>query len=337
MPMKAMLLRRIAAIESSPLELVDLPLPEPGDGEIRLRVHCCAICRTDLHVIEGDLPQEKMPIVPGHQVVGTVDRCGPGADRFRPGDRVGVAWLRHTCGVCEYCRSGRENLCPQARFTGYHADGGYAEYAVVPEAFAYALPAAFADVEAAPLLCAGIIGYRSLRRARLPPGGTLALYGFGSSAHVVIQIARHRGAEVYVATRGEKHRALARQMGAAWVGERPEELPVRVDSAIIFAPAGELVPPAMERLKPGGTLALAGIHMTPIPAMDYDRYVFLERDLRSVTCNTRDDGQQLLAEAAQIPIRPHTTRYPLAEANRALQDLKADRINGTGVLVMGPG
>lgn len=332
--MQAMVLRRIGPIESSPLELVPMPTPEPGPAEIRLRVHCCAICRTDLHVIEGDLAQEKLPIVPGHQVVGTVDALGPGAARFSLGQRVGVAWLRHTCGQCEYCLSRRENLCQQTRFTGYHADGGYAQYALVPEAFAYALPETFSDVEAAPLLCAGIIGYRSLQRSRLPAGGSLALYGFGSSAHVVIQIARHRGCRVYVATRGEKHRQLAREMGAVWVGERPEEMPVEVDSAIIFAPAGELVPPALERLKKGGTLALAGIHMTPIPAMDYDRYVFYERDIRSVTCNTREDGQELLAEAAEIPIRPHTTLYPLEEANRALQDLKADRINGTGVLVI---
>ena len=246
---------------------------------------------------------------------------------------MGVAWLRGTCGRCEYCTSGRENLCESARFTGYHADGGYAEYAVVREDFAYPIPPAFADVDAAPLLCAGIIGYRSLKRSCLPPGGKLALYGFGSSAHVVIQIAQHRGSEVYVVTRGEKHVALARQMGAVWAGQNAAEMPVKVDSAIIFAPAGELVPPALESLKKAGTLALAGIHMSPIPAMDYDRYVFYERDLRSVTCNTRDDGRELLEEAAQIPIRPHTTVYQLADANRALQDLKNDQISGTGVLV----
>ena len=229
---------------------------------------------------------------------------------------------------------GRENLCESARFTGYQADGGYAEYAVVPEAFAYEIPERFGDVEAAPLLCAGIIGYRALKRSQLPPGGRLAMYGFGSSAHVLIQIARHRGCEVYVVTRDEKHRELARQMGAVWAGARPEELPLKVDSAILFAPVGELVPPALEKLEKGGTLALAGIYMTPIPAMDYERYVFYERDIHSVTSNTRQDGRELLAEAAQIPVRPHTTVYPLAEANRALQDLKADRIQGTGVLVM---
>ena len=250
------------------------------------------------------------------------------------GQRVGVAWLRYTCGCCGFCASGRENLCESARFTGYHADGGYAEYAVAPAAFCYELPTAFGDVEAAPLLCSGIIGYRALRRCHLPPGGRLALYGFGSSAHVVIQIAKSRGCEVYVVTRGENHRELARRMGAVWVGEDARQMPVKVDSAIMFAPAGELVLPALESLNKGGTLSLAGIYMTPIPQMDYERYVFYERDIHSVTCNTRQDGRDLLAEAAAIPIRPHTTIYPLADANRALQDLKNDRISGTGVLVM---
>lgn len=332
--MRAVLLERIAPIQTAPLRLAEVPLPEPAPGEARLRVRACAICRTDLHVIEGDLPRAKLPIIPGHQVVGVVDALGPGCRRLALGQRVGVAWLRHTCGRCGFCGAGRENLCESARFTGYHADGGYAEYAVVPEEFAYPIPAAFSDVEAAPLLCAGIIGYRALARSRLPPGGKLALYGFGSSAHVVIQLAQHRGCEVYVVTRGEKHRRLARAMGAAWVGERAGQMPVRTDSAIIFAPAGELVPAALEKLEKGGTLALAGIHMTPIPSMDYERCVFYERDLRSVTCNTRDDGRQLLAEAAAIPIRPHTTLYTLADANRALEELKSDQIQGTGVLVV---
>lgn len=332
--MKAMTLDQIAFIQSSPLKMTDLPTPEPEAGQVRLKVHCCAICRTDLHVIEGDLPQEKMPVIPGHQVVGTVDALGPGCCRLRTGQRVGVAWLRHTCGACGFCTQGQENLCESARFTGYHADGGYAEYAVVPEQFAYEIPEVFSPVEAAPLLCAGIIGYRALRRAEVPRGGKLALYGFGSSAHVVIQIARHRGCEVYVVTRGQKHRELARQMGAVWVGENATEMPLKVQSAIIFAPAGELVPPALEALQKGGTLALAGIYMTPLPEMDYQRYVFYERDIHSVTCNTRTDGRELLAEAARIPIRPHTTTYPLAEANRALQDLKNDQLSGTGVLVI---
>jgi len=332
--MKAMLLEHIAPIDSSPLRRTELPIPEPPPDHVRLQVRCCAICRTDLHVIEGDLPQQKLPIVPGHQVVGTVDALGPNCQRLRPGQRVGVAWLRHTCGRCGFCTRGKENLCESAQFTGYHADGGYAQYAVVPEPFAYEIPDAFSDVEAAPLLCAGIIGYRALKRAQLPPGGKLGLYGFGSSAHVVIQIAQHRGCQVYAVTRGEKHRELARQMGAVWVGEEAAEMPVKVDSAIIFAPAGELVPPALQALQKGGTLALAGIYMTPLPEMDYEQYIFYERDVHSVTCNTRDDGRELLAEAARIPIRPHTTIYSLHEANRALQDLKNDRINGTGVLTV---
>ncbi len=332
--MKAMQLAAIAPIDSSPLELVERPDPEPGPGEVRLRVRACAVCRTDLHVIEGDLPEQTLPIVPGHQIVGVVDRLGPGCERLDEGQRVGVAWLRHTCGRCAFCTSGRENLCAAQRFTGYHADGGYATRAVAPEAFLYELPEAFGDVEAAPLLCAGIVGYRAFRRSRPRDGGTLGIYGFGSSAHVIMQIARHRGMEVYVVTRGEGHRRLARDMGAAWAGERADDMPVEVESAIIFAPAGELVPPALKRLRKGGTLALAGIHMSPIPEMDYEACLFHERDLRSVTANTRDDGRDLLAEAAAVPLRPHTTTYPLAEANRALQDLKADRLNGTGVLVM---
>jgi propanol-preferring alcohol dehydrogenase len=333
--MKAMVLERIDRIETGPLRLRELPLPEPPEGYLRVQVRCCAICRTDLHVIEGELPQAKLPLVPGHQVVGVVDAVGPECRQFRLGDRVGIAWLRQTCGQCEFCRAGKENLCEAAQFTGYHADGGYAEYALVREDFAYRIPEVFSDQEAAPLLCAGIIGYRAFRRAQVPEGGRLALYGFGSSAHVVLQLAQARGCEVFVVSRGEKHRQLARRMGADWVGESAEQLPCKVQSAIIFAPAGELVPPALVGLQKGGVLALAGIYMTPIPQMEYQRHVFYERDIRSVTSNTREDGQELLAEAARIPIRPHTTVYPLAEANRALQDLKADRIAGTGILVMG--
>jgi propanol-preferring alcohol dehydrogenase len=329
-----MLLERSADIHESPLVLRDLPVPEPRPGEVRLRVRCCALCRTDLHVIEEDLPPAKRPVIPGHQVVGIVDRLGAGCRRLSPGQRIGVAWLRHTCGACPFCRAGRENLCEQSRFTGYHEDGGFAEYAVVPEEFAYLIPDAFSDPEAAPLLCAGIIGYRALARSQLPAGGRLGIYGFGSSAHVVIQIALNRGCEVYVVTRGARHRDLAREMGATWVGERAEELPVRVDSAILFAPAGELVPAALAKLEKGGTLALAGIHLSDIPSLNYEQSLFYERSLCSVTANTRDDGRNLLDEAARIPIRPHATLYPLVDANRALQDLKDDRINGTGVLVV---
>jgi propanol-preferring alcohol dehydrogenase len=332
--MKAMLLNDIAPIDTAPLKLTELPDPQPATGEVRLRVRCCAICRTDLHVIEGDLLRHTLPIIPGHQIVGVVDQLGPGCKQLKTGQRVGVAWLRHTCGTCDFCKAGRENLCESSRFTGYHANGGYAEYATVPEDYAYEIPDVFADVEATPLLCAGIIGYHALKRANLPPGGKLALYGFGSSAHVVIQIALHRGSEVYVVSRGEKHRELARQMGATWVGTRADEMPVKVDSAIIFAPAGELIPPALAALQKGGTLALAGIYMTDVPALDYEKHLFYERDVHSVTANTRQDGRELLVEAAEIPIRPHTTTYPLADANRALHDLMHDRINGTGVLMI---
>ena len=333
--MKAMVLEEIAAMATSPLKLRERPAPEPGPGEVRVKVRCCAICRTDLHVIEGELPRQKLPIIPGHQIVGVVDRLGEGCARLQVGERVGIAWLRHTCGRCALCTTGRENLCADQRFTGYHADGGYAEYAVVAEDFAYRVPDAFDDVSAAPLLCAGIVGYRSFKRACVPDGGKLAIYGFGSSAHVIMQIALHRGCEVYVVTRGDSHRQLARRMGAAWVGESAQDMPASTDSAIIFAPAGELVPPALAKLNKGGTLSLAGIYMTPIPELDYAKHLFHERQIRSVTANTRDDGRELLAEAAKIPIRPHTTTYPLADANRALQDLQADRINGTGVLVVG--
>ncbi|HIJ65962.1 MAG TPA: zinc-dependent alcohol dehydrogenase family protein [Candidatus Hydrogenedentes bacterium] len=332
--MQATVLERIAPIEESPLRLEVRPVPEPCDGEVLLKVRCCGICRTDLHVIEGELPRQKLPIIPGHQVVGIVEALGPGCKRLAQGQRIGAAWLRHTCGTCVFCNAGQENLCEASRFTGYHADGGYAEYAVVPEDYAYIIPDAFDDVEAAPLLCAGIIGYRALKRANLPSGGTLAIFGFGSSAHVVFQIAKHRGATVYVVSRGGKHLELAREMGADWVSDRVEDMPQKVDSAIIFAPAGHLVPPALETVRKGGTLALAGVYMTDVPAMNYEKHLFYERDLRSVTANCRQDGRELLAEAAEIPIRPHTTTYPLAEANRALQDLKADQINGSGVLVV---
>jgi len=333
--MRAAVLERAAPIESSPLVLRDEPVPSPGPGEIRVRVRACGICRTDLHVVEGDLPPAKRPVVPGHQIVGTVDAAGDGAKRFPTGARVGIAWLARTCGVCGFCLSGKENLCEASRFTGYHRDGGFAEFAVVPEGFAYRIPDAFADAEASPLLCAGIIGYRALSRADLPPGGTLALHGFGSSAHIVLQLALYRGASVYVCTRGAAHRDLAMQMGAAWAGEDPVEMPVRADSAILFAPAGELVPPALRALKKGGTLALAGIHMSEVPAMRYEECLFYEKNVRSVTANTRADGEGLLREAAQIPLRPKVTTFPLEDVNRALQALKADRISGSGALLIG--
>ncbi len=333
--MRAMVLSRPAPIDAAPLRLTELPAPEPGGNEIRVRVEACGICRTDLHVIEGELPPQAERIVPGHQVVGVVDECGPGARRFRAGDRVGIAWLRSTCGTCRYCRRGQENLCPDARFTGYHADGGYAEYAVVREDFAYPVPAALSAAEATPLLCAGIIGYRAVRRAEVTPGDRVGLYGFGSSAHIAIQVARHWGCTVYVMTRDVRHQELARALGAAWAGGATAMPPEKLDSAIVFAPAGEIVLPALEALDYGGTLALAGIYMTDVPALTYERHLFHEKNLRSVTANTRADGEELLRIAAEIPIRPQTTAFPLEDANRALQQLKHDAIQGSGVLVVG--
>lgn len=330
--MLALHLHAPAPIETAPLLPEDVPIPEPSRGELRVRVHATGICRTDLHVIEGDLPFPGHPVVPGHQVVGVVDAVGPGVADWSIGDRVGIAWLRSTCGECVYCREGRENLCENAQFTGYHADGGFAEYALVPTAFAYPIPNAFEDVEAAPLLCAGIIGYRALKRSELKPRQRLGIYGFGSSAHVTLQIAKHWGCEVFVATRGERHRAFARQLGADWVGGATDRFPTLVDSAIIFAPAGNLVPEALMNLRKGGTVACAGIHMSEIPALEYERHLFYEKNLRSVTANTREDGRELLRLAAEIPIRPHIETFQLAEANLALQKLKHDGIHGTGVL-----
>jgi propanol-preferring alcohol dehydrogenase len=296
-------------------------------------VIACGVCRTDLHIVEGDLPLVRSPVVPGHQVVGRVEAMGSQARRFRAGDRVGIAWLRRTCGACEACRRGRENLCERSEFTGYHADGGFADYAVVPEAFAYALPPVFGDAEAAPLLCAGIIGYRALKRSEVPPGGRLGIYGFGASAHVTLQVARARGCEVFVCTREASHRALALELGATWVGDIGDTMPAKADGTILFAPVGDLVPRALQNLARGGTLALAGIYMTPVPALDYERDLFYEKNLRSVTANTRADGEELLAEAARIPIRPTTTTFPLEDANQALALLKRGGFAGAGVLL----
>jgi propanol-preferring alcohol dehydrogenase len=322
--MKAMVLHETAEIERRPLRLQDVPTPRPGPGQVRVKVCACGVCRTDLHVIEGDLPEAKRPVIPGHQVVGRVDAVGAGCERLREGQRVGIAWLRWTCGDCPHCRADRENLCQQQRFTGYHADGGYAEYAVIDEDFAYEVPDAFDDVEATPLLCAGIVGYRALKRARVPEGGSLAIYGFGSSAHVIAPIARYRGARLFVVTRSEGHQQLAREMGAEWVGDDPAEMPEKVDSAVLFAPTGKLVPP---------TLSIGGIYLSPVPSLDYKKHLFYERDLRTVTANTRDDGRELLAAAAEVGLRPRTTTYALTDANRALKDVKDSKIDGTGVLV----
>ena len=330
--MNAMVLSACAPISTRPLVLKNLPTPIPGTGEVLVKVRACGLCRTDLHVIEGELPNPSLPLIPGHQIVGTVEECGPQCSHFKPGDRVGIAWLRYTCRNCEYCRAGNENLCPYSRYTGYHVNGGYAEYAVVSEAWAYEIPDVFSDVEAAPLLCAGIIGYRTLLRSNLPKGGSLAIFGFGSSAHITVQIAKSWGASVYVSTRGAKHQGFAKNFGAAWVGDTFDLPPVAVDSAIVFAPAGEIVPAALRAVKKGGTVALAGIHMSDIPAMSYEAHLFHEKNLRSVEANTRADGEALLKEAAKIHLRPETTLFPLGEANEALRRLKDGEINGTAVL-----
>jgi len=330
--MHAMLLGESADIQTKPLAWTELPAPEPGSGEVRLRVQVCGVCRTDLHIVEGDLPPAKRPVIPGHEVVGYVDRVGRNVRTIKEGDRVGIAWLQRVCGRCEFCTSRRENLCSSAEFTGYHVDGGYAEYAVVPESFAYPIPKAFTDKEVAPLLCAGIIGYRALRLSGVNPGQRLGLYGFGASAHITIQIARQWGCAVYVCSLREEHRALARELGAVWVGGAAESPPEKLHGAIMFAPAGELVPPALRALEKGGTLAVAGIYLSPIPSLDYDRELFGERVLRSVTANTKQDGIDLLQEAATIPIRPHTELFALSDANRALQALKAGSIKGAAVL-----
>ena len=332
--MKAMVLNQTNDVSTSPLRLHERSIPVPNAGQILVKIHVCGVCRTDLHVVEGELPDVALPLIPGHQAVGTVVQVGAKVLEIKEGDRVGIAWLQDTCGRCEFCTSGRENLCLQASFTGYQVDGGYAEYAVVPAQFAYPIPSVFSDEEAAPLLCAGIIGYRALRLSGIKPGQRLGLYGFGASAHIAIQIARHWGCRVYVSSLKPEHQALARQLGAAWVGGAMEMPPDKLHGSIIFAPAGELVPPALRALDRGGTVALAGIHMSPIPSLDYDRDVFGERVIRSVTANTRQDGIDLLREAAAFPIKPHTVRFPLEQANRALQELKAGTFQGAAVLTM---
>ena len=320
--------------EEAPLQLRDVPEPTPEPGEIRVQVRVCGVCHTDLHIVQGELPMHKLPIVPGHQVVGVVDAVGKGAKGFKEGDRTGVIWLHSTDGSCEYCRRNSENLCVNAKFTGYDVNGGYAESVVVPAAFAYRIPQSFSDENAAPLLCAGVIGYRSLKLSGAAKSGRLGLYGFGASAHIVLQIAQHMGCEVYVFTRAAAHRELATKLGAAWVGDAKERPPQELDAAIIFAPAGAIVLDALRALRKGGTVALAGITMTPIPEMDYS-LIYGERVVRSVANSTRQDARELLEIAADVPVRTKVTLYPLQDANRALDDMKHSRIEGAGVLRIG--
>lgn len=329
--MKAMILGHPQPIEKAPLIGIDTPPPAPGEKEILLEVKACGICRTDLHIIEGELPPKKSPVIPGHQIVAVVKQAGIKVTRFAVGDRVGVPWLHWACGQCAFCRRGQENLCEAARFTGYDVDGGFAQYTLVSEDFAYPVPAGFPDEQAAPLLCAGIIGYRALRLTGVGSGERLGMYGFGASAHVTIQVALHRGCEVLVVTRKDMHRQLAETLGARWVGGEEDTPPAKLDGAIIFAPAGPIVPQALASLRKGGTLVLAGIYMTPIPEMNY-QLLYHERAIKSVANYTRRDAQELLQLAGEIPIKTQIEVFPLEEANRALLALKRDGIRGAGVL-----
>lgn len=332
--MKAWIVAEPAALDAGPLRRVERTIPEPEPSEILVRVAACGVCRTDLHLALGELAPRRHGVVPGHEVVGVVEAAGSGCVRFATGDRVGIAWLRSTCGTCRWCRHGRENLCERSRYTGWDADGGYAEFAVVDESYAYALPDAFDDEHAAPLLCAGIIGYRALMRAEVPPGGRLGIYGFGASAHLAAQVAMAQGATVHVLTRSAAAREHARDLGVASVGPADARPPEPLDSAILFAPAGELVPAALRALERGGTLAVAGIVLSQIPALDYDADLFQERQLRSVTSNTRADGDDFLQLAARVGLSVRTAPYPLDRADRALNDLAHDRLTGAAVLLV---
>src|ERR1700751_3739222 len=329
--MRALLLESPQSPALSPLRLADIPLPEPGSGEVRVRIRCCAVCHTDLHIVEGDLPLPKIPVVPGHQIVGTVDSLGSGVHTLKAGDRVGIPWLYSTDGTCPYCRRHTENLCEQARFTGYHENGGYAEYCLVREDFAHPIPPAFSDEHAAPLLCAGVIGYRAYRLSGVQPGQLLGLYGFGASAHLVLQLAQHQGCEVYVFTRGKAHRELAEELGAVWTGAAEDTPPALVDAAIIFAPAGALVPQALRVLRKAGTLTLAGITMSSIPSMDYS-LLYHERVIRSVANSTRQNAREFLQLAAEVPLETEVELFDLEQANQALQVLKKSEIKGAAVL-----
>jgi propanol-preferring alcohol dehydrogenase len=332
--MRAWRVRRPAPMRRRPLDFDPaVPVPQPAPGELLVAVRACGVCRTDLHVAEGDLAVHRPGVTPGHEVVGEVVALGPGAEGFAVGDRVGIAWLRHTCGQCRYCRRGDENLCPDSRYTGWDADGGYADFTCVPADFAHRLPDGYTPSELAPLLCAGIIGYRSLLRAQLPPGGRLGLYGFGGSAHITAQVALAQGAEVHVMTRGAQARELALALGAASAQGAADPPPVKLDAAILFAPVGDLVLPAMEALDRGGTLAVAGIHLSDVPPLNYSRHLFQERQIRSVTSNTRADARAFLEFAGRHRIEVTTPEYPLAEADRALTDLAEGRIAGAAVLL----
>jgi propanol-preferring alcohol dehydrogenase len=333
--MKAMVLGAFRPAAEKPLEMMDVPTPYAGPEDILIKVRCCGVCHTDLHAVEGELPMAKLPLIPGHEVIGVVERVGERARRFTVGRRVGAAWLRSACGICRFCRSDRENLCETAHFNGCHADGGYAEFMTIPEKFAYAVPDNFSDEDAAPLMCAGIVGYRALELSGIRPGGILGLYGFGASAHIAIQIAKHRDAQVYVFSRSAEHRGLARELGADWAGTTADDPPAKLTNAVIFAPVGSLYLDALRVLDRGGTVVSAGIHMSPIPEMDYDKYLYYERKMLSVANATRKDGEELLRIAAEIPVRTTVQTFPLAAANDVLGLVKAGKISGAAVLKIG--
>ncbi|MGI8797573.1 MAG: zinc-dependent alcohol dehydrogenase family protein [Acidimicrobiia bacterium] len=331
--MRAQVLERAAPIGEQPLVLEERVDPEPDPGDVRVRVSACACCRTDLHVAEGDLDLPRLPIIPGHQAVGVVDAVGAGCTRLRVGARVGVAWLHRACGVCRFCTRGEENLCEAAEFTGWTVDGGYADALIVPEDFAVRLPEGVSDLEAAPLLCAGVIGYRALRRAEVEPGERVALLGFGASAHLALQVLRHWGCDTVVMTRGETHRALARELGASWVGGIEDAPPDECDRAVVFAPAGKVVPVALRAIRPGGTVALAGIHMTTIPPLDH-ALLWRERSLRSVANMTRRDAEEFMALADDAGVRASYVTFPLEDANDALAAIASDAVRGAAVLTL---
>jgi propanol-preferring alcohol dehydrogenase len=331
--MRAWVVQEQGPAEAGLLRSVEREVPEPGDGEVRVSVEACGVCRTDLHITEGDLPLHRKPVVPGHEIVGRVDKLGPGATRFEIGERIGIAWLRHTCGKCRFCLRQQENLCLAPRFTGWDADGGFAEAAVVDETYAYRIPDAFTAEKAAPLLCAGIIGFRALRRSQLPAGGKLGIWGFGASAHLAAQVAMSEGAEVHVRTRAAEARQLARELGAASVGDSFDGVDEPLDGAILFAPVGDLVPAALSTLDRGATLAIAGIYLSDIPSLNYEKHLFQERSICSVTANTRADGEEFLRIASQIPLHITTSAYARSAAPQALKDLAADRVNGAAVLL----
>jgi propanol-preferring alcohol dehydrogenase len=330
--MKAMVLSEFGQVETSPLKLKEVRPPEPGPDQLLLRVSYCGVCHTDLHTVEGELPAVKLPRIPGHQIVGRVEKAGERVSLFKTGERAGCAWLYQTCGHCPFCLSHRENLCPEAKFTGYDVDGGYAELVVVPEAFAYKLPENFPDEQAAPLLCAGIIGYRSLRLSGLLPGEKLGLFGFGASAHVTVQVAASQGAGVYVFSRKKEHREQALKLGAVWAGQPEDDPPVKLQAVIVFAPAGEVARRALEVVDRGGTVALAGIYLSPVPELNYEKHLYYEKTLKSVANATRQDGVEFLKVAGEIPVKTEVQIFPLERANEALAAVKHSRINGAAVL-----